>query len=168
MAGNEGSETTGRTSMERTSDTELVWTRSFRAPARIVFDAYTKPEHVRRWWAPASRGVTLLQCDADVRAGGTYRYVLGAGTQEIAAFSGRYVEVERPTRLVYTQVFEAFPGAEAVVTVSFEEKGGVTKLVAHERYPSKEALDGAVAAGMEEGARESFEQLDRVVASLRA
>jgi len=165
-AGREG-ETTGRTSMERTSDTELVMTRTFRAPARIVFDAYTRPEHVKRWWAPASRGIALVQCEADVRAGGTYRYVLGSGGEVVAAFSGSYLEVEPPTRLVYTQVFEAFPGAEAVVTVSFEEKGGMTTLVAHERYPSKEALDGAVAAGMEEGARESFEQLDRLVTSLR-
>jgi uncharacterized protein YndB with AHSA1/START domain len=156
-----------RTSLERTSDKELRITRTFPAPARVVFDAYTRPEHVKRWWAPASRGVTLAECNADVRPGGTYRYVLASGKDVIAAFSGRYLEVEPPARLVYTQVFEMFPGAEATITVTFEERDGVTTLVAKEVYPSKEALDGALASGVEEGAKESVEQLGKLVASLR-
>src|SRR3982074_1848354 len=131
-----------RTSMERTSDREIVITRTFRAPADIVFDAWTRPEHVRRWWAPQSRGVTLVECDADVRPGGAYRYVLARGKAERFAFFGKYLEVARPTRLVYTQSFES-PDAEAVVTLSFEERDGSTTLVAHELYPSKEVLDGA-------------------------
>lgn len=156
-----------RTSVERTSEREIVITRTFRAPARIVFEAWTRPEHVRRWWAPESRGVSLKQCDADVRPGGTYRYVLAREGMEICAFSGKYMEVEPPTRLVYTEWFEPIPGAEALVTVSFEERGGSTTLVVHELFPSKEALDGALASGMESGMAESFDQLDKLVASLR-
>jgi uncharacterized protein YndB with AHSA1/START domain len=131
-----------------------------------VFDAFTKPEHVRRGWAPKSRGVTLVECDADVRPGGAYRYVLARGKAERFAFLGKYVEIARPTRLVYTQSFEPMPG-EAVVTVSFEERDGSTTLVSYELYPSKEALDAALSSGMEDGMRETFEQLEELVASLR-
>jgi len=155
-----------RTSVERTSDTEIVIRRTFHAPARKVFDAWTKPEHVRRWWAPASRGVTMVQCDADVRPGGEYRYVMGRESERVG-FSGKYLEIERPTRLVSTQCFDPFPGAEAMVTVSFEERDGSTTLVAREVYPSKEALDSALEAGMEDGARETLDQLDELVATLR-
>lgn len=154
-----------QTSLKRTSDKEIVITRTFRAPAHIVFDAWTQPEYVRRWWAPESRGVILVQCDADVRPGGAYRYVLARGKTEQFAFSGKYVEITRPTRLVYTQSFEPIPG-EAIITVSFEERDGSTTLVAREVYPSKEALDGALKSGMEDGMRETFDQLDELVASL--
>jgi len=158
---------TDRTSMERTSETELVWKRTLGAPAKIVFEAYTKPEHVRRWWASPARGVEMSECVADVRAGGTYRYVLTRGGKVLCAFSGTYVEITRPTRIVYTQRLE--PGTEeAVVTVTFTERAGSTDLVSHERYPSKEALDGAIASGMEEGARETLEALAALVMSLSA
>jgi uncharacterized protein YndB with AHSA1/START domain len=153
------------TSLKRTSDREIVITRTFRAPAQIVFDAWTRPEHVKRWWAPRSRGVTLVECDADLRPGGAYRYVLARGKQEHFAFSGKYLEITRPTRLVYTQSLEPMPD-EAVVTVTFEERDGSTTLVAHEVYPSKEVLDGVLASDMEHGMRETFDQLDELVASL--
>jgi uncharacterized protein YndB with AHSA1/START domain len=156
----------GRMTLERTSDTEIVIKRTFRAPARLVFDAWTKPEHVKRWWAPASRGVTMVQCDADVRPGGAYRYVMGRESERIG-FSGKYLEIDRPTRLVYTQCFDPFPGADAMVTVTFEERDGVTTLVAREVYPTKEALDSAIEAGMEDGARETLDQLDELLAKLR-
>jgi uncharacterized protein YndB with AHSA1/START domain len=156
----------GRTSLERTSDREIVITRTFRAPAHIVFDAWTRPEYVKRWWAPRSRGVTLLVCDVDLRPGGTYRYVLARGQTQRFAFSGRYIEIVRPTRLVYTQSFEPVPDGESVVTVTFEERDGSTRLVAHDLYPSKEVLDGTLASGMEDGMRETFDQLDELVASL--
>lgn len=163
--------TPNRTTLDRVSDEEIVIARTFRAPARIVFDAWTLPEHVRRWWAPASRGVVVARCDADLRPGGAYRYELARGDAERFAFFGRYVEVERPTRLVYTQSFEpvlgrALPG-EALVTVSFEERDGATALVARERYPSRQVLDGVLASGMEDGMRETYEQLDALVASTR-
>jgi uncharacterized protein YndB with AHSA1/START domain len=113
----------GRTTMEVTSDREIVISRRFRARAPSVFDAWTRPEHVRRWWAPASRGLTVSQCDADLRPGGASRYVLARGAERLA-FSGRYLEITRPTRLVYTQVFEPMPGGEVVVTVTFDERDG--------------------------------------------
>jgi uncharacterized protein YndB with AHSA1/START domain len=157
--------TTNRTQMELQGERELVLSRTFRAPSEIVFDAWTKPELVRRWWAPKSHGVTVVECSADVRPGGAWRYVLGRGAERIA-FSGKYLEVARATRLVYTSWFEAIPGAEVTVTVTFEEKDGATTLVAREIYPSKEALQSALATGMEHGARETMDQLDELVASL--
>lgn len=157
-----------RTTLERTTDREIVIEHTFHAPAAIVFDAWTRPEFVRRWWAPQSRGVTLVQCDAELRPGGTYRYVLARGESERFAFSGKYLEIARPTRLVYTQCFEpAAEAGEAVVTVSFEERDGSTRLVAHELYPSKDVLDGVLASGMEDGMRETFDQLEELVVSLR-
>lgn len=156
---------TQRTQMQLTSDTELVITRTFEASAQIVFDAFTKPEFVRRWWAPASRGVTLLECAAEVKPGGTYRYVLGREGAVLVTFSGQYIEVERPTRLVYTQCMEPYPDA-VVVSVRFEERDGITTLTSHERYPSAEVRAAALGSGMEEGMRETFEQLDALVRSL--
>jgi uncharacterized protein YndB with AHSA1/START domain len=159
--------------VERTSDRELVMSRTFRASADIVYDAFTKPEYVRRWWAPATRGVTIAECVADLRPGGKYRYVLAHGERERFAFFGKYVELTHPTRLVYTQTFDPSGGCEApdeafaVVTVSFEEKAGSTLFRSHELYPSKEVLDGALSVGMEDGARETFDQLDELVASLQ-
>jgi len=154
------------TSIEVVSERELVLTRTFAAAARTVFDAWTRPELVRRWWAPASRGVSIASCDADVRPGGQYRYVLRTEKGAEIAFSGTYSVVEPPTRLVYSQVFEAFPDAPAEITVTFEEQAGTTRLVAHERYPSREALEGALASGMEDGARETLDQLAALVAEL--
>jgi uncharacterized protein YndB with AHSA1/START domain len=157
-----------RTMFERRSDRELVLTRTFDAPARIVFDCWTKPELLKRWWAPRSLGVTLLACDADVRVGGTYRYVFGHEGGPSMAFSGTYSEVSRPSRLVCTQVFEPMRAAgEAIVTATFDEQHGKTRLVLYQLYPSKEALDGAVASGMERGVRDTMEQLEELAGSLR-
>ncbi len=154
------------TMVERRSDRELVITRTFNGPARILFDAWTQPALLKRWWAPCSLGVTLLACDADVRVGGTYRYVFGRDASHPMAFSGAYVEVTPYSRLVYTQIFEPVRDAgEAIVTVVFDEERGKTRLVLRELYPSKEALDGAVASGMADGMRETMEQLDTLVES---
>jgi uncharacterized protein YndB with AHSA1/START domain len=155
---------TAETLVERRSDRELVVTRAFAAPARVMFDAWTKPEYLKRWWAPCSRGVKLLECTADVRVGGAYRYVFGRDGERAMAFSGTYSEVVVPTRLVHTQVFEpmAHVGA-AIVTATFTERDGRTVLELHQLFPSKEALDGAVASGMADGMRETFAQLDAVV-----
>jgi|SRR5580698_271502 uncharacterized protein YndB with AHSA1/START domain len=160
--------TKNRTTVERRSDRELVVTRTFCAPARIVFDAWTKPEHLKRWWAPRSLGVSLFACEADVRAGGRYRYVFGHDPKRPMAFSGTYTEVTPPSRLVWTQVFEQMRDAgEAIVTATFEERDGRTELVVHQHYASKEALDGVIASGMEKGMRETYEQLEELVGSLR-
>jgi uncharacterized protein YndB with AHSA1/START domain len=154
-----------RTTVERRSDRELVVTRSFDAPARILFEAWTKPELLKRWWAPKSRA-TLFSCEMDLRVGGTYRYVFGKSPEQTMAFSGTFTEVTPPSRLVHTQVFEPMRAAgEAIVTITFEERGGKTEVVLHQRFPSKEALDGAVASGMEDGMRETLDQLDALVAA---
>ena len=153
-----------RTTVERKSERELVVTRTFNGPARIVFEAWTKPELLKRWWAPKSTGVSLLSCEADVRVGGRYRFEFGYDASKPMAFFGRYIEVTPHSRLVWTND-ESDEGA--VTTVTFEEKGGKTLLVMHELYPSKEALDGAV-AGMEGGMPELFAQLDELLDTLGA
>jgi uncharacterized protein YndB with AHSA1/START domain len=156
--------TKNRTTVERRSERELVVTRTFNGPARIVFEAWTKPELLKRWWAPKSTGVSLLSCEADVRVGGTYRFVFGHGSSKPVAFYGKYIEVTPHSRLVWTND-ESDDGA--VTTVTFEERGGKTLLVMHELYPSKKALDGAI-AGMEGGMGETFEQLDELLVTLGA
>lgn len=145
--------------MERTSERELVVTRTFNGPARIVFEAWTKPELLKRWWAPKSTGLALLSCEADVRAGGRYRFELGHEASKPMAFFGRYLEVMLHSRLVWTNE-ESDDGA--VTTVTFEEKAGKTLLVMRELYPSKEALDRVI-AGMEDGLPESLDQLDELL-----
>jgi uncharacterized protein YndB with AHSA1/START domain len=168
-----GSAAASQTRLTRVSDRELVMERTFAGPARIVFEAWTKPELVSRWWAPAALGVSMVSCDADLRVGGAYRYVLGhrqPGAQ--FAFSGEYTEITPHTRLVYTSFFEPtadgrIPGVEAViVTVTFEERDGRTHLVSREMYPSKDVLDMAVASGMEKGVHITMDQLDALVSSL--
>src|SRR4029453_9267374 len=127
-----------RTTVERKSARELVVTRTFNGPARIVFEAWTRPELFKRWWAPKSTGVSLLSCEMDVRVGGQSRLVFGDGASKPMEFFGKYIEVTPHSRLVWTNE-ESDDGA--VTTVTFEEKGGKTLLVLHELYPSKEALD---------------------------
>ena len=154
--------------MELRSDREIIFSRAFNGPARIVFDAWTKPEYVKRWWAPKSHCVSIVEADADVRVGGSYRYVFRKEDNgDEFAFSGKYTEITPPSRLVYTQIFEPMREAGAViVTVTFEERGGKTHLVSHELYPSKEAREGALSSGMEHGALETMDQLDELVASM--
>jgi uncharacterized protein YndB with AHSA1/START domain len=156
------------TIVERTTDRELVVTRTFNAPAHIVFDAWTKPELLKRWWAPKSFGVSLFECESDLREGGAYRYAFGRDPKNPEVFSGRYVEVNAPSRLVLTQVYERMRDAgEAVVTATFEESQGKTLLTLQQLFPSKEALEGALASGMEAGMRVTLDQLDALVASMR-
>ena len=148
-----------RTTVERKSERELVVTRTFNAPARIVFEAWTNPELLKQWWAPKSFGVSFLSCEADVRTGGAYRFVFGhPSSEQPMEFFGRYVEVAPPSRLAWTN--EEGGEGGAVSTVTFEERGGGTLVVMHDLYPSKEALDGAVASGSTSGFSEAFEQLD--------
>ena len=152
-----------RTTVERKSDRELVITRTFDGPVRLVFEAWTKPELLKRWWALKSSGMSLLSCEADVRVGGKYRFEFGRdGSKPMMAFFGKYIEVVPNARLVWTNE-ESDDGA--VSTVTFEEKDGKTLLVMHELYPSKEALDGII-AGMEGGMPETFAQLDELLVTL--
>src|SRR5258708_11624147 len=155
-----------RTTVERKSERELVVTRTINGPARIVFEAFTKPELLKRWWAPKSFGVSLLSCEADVRVGGQYRFVFGHGDSKPMAFFGKYLEVTPPSRLVWTN--EEGEDVGPVTTVTFEEKGGKTLLVMHDLYPSKEALDAAMASGEKAGMSETLDQLDELVVTLGA
>jgi uncharacterized protein YndB with AHSA1/START domain len=154
-----------RTTVERKSERELIVTRTINGPARIVFEAFTRPELLKRWWVPKSSGLSLLSCEADARVGGRYRLVFDHGGSKPLEFHGRYVEVTPYSRLVWTN--EEGDDGGAVTTVTFEEKGGKTLLVMHDLYPSKEALDGAL-VGMEGGMRETLEQLDELVVTLGA
>lgn len=161
--GSEPTPVTNSTTVERTSEREFAVTRTFDAPARLVFEAWTKPELLKLWWAPKSMGMSLVSCEADVRVGGTYRLVFGLGGSKTMAFFGKYLEVKPHSRLVWTN--EEGDG-EAVTTVTFEEQAGKTLLVLRERHPSKEAVDEAIGFG--EGLRETFGQLDELLATLRA
>ena len=150
------------TTIERKAEREIVVTRTFNGPARIVFEAWTKPELFRRWWVPKSIGMSLLSCEMDVRVGGRYRLEFAHGDSRMAFF-GTYKEVTPHSRLVWTND-ESDGGA--VSTVTFEERGGKTLLVYHEIYPSKEALDAN--AGMENAMAETFGQLDELLVTLSA
>jgi uncharacterized protein YndB with AHSA1/START domain len=147
------------TTVERKSDRELVVTRTFDAPARLVFEAWTRPELFRQWWLPKSMDMALDSCEMDVRVGGGYRLVFVGG----AAFFGKYLEVTPPSRLVWTN--EEGGEAGPVTTVTFEEKAGKTLLVLHELYPSKEALDAA-GTGAADAMQETFGQLDELLVAL--
>jgi uncharacterized protein YndB with AHSA1/START domain len=151
---------TNPTTVTRKSEREVIITRIFNAPARLVFEAWTKPELLKRWWVPKSAGLRFLACDADVRVGGGYRFEFIHGAGKPMAFFGKYLEVTPHSRLVWTND-ESADGA--ITTVTFEEKDGKTVLVLHELYPSKEALDATIAAGMEGGMPESFGQLDELL-----
>src|SRR3954451_7422880 len=149
----EPTHTKNPTTVERTSDRELVVTRTFNAPARIMYEAWSKPELFRRWWTPKSSGVTMLSCEMDVRTGGTYRLEFGQDAANSRAFFGKYIEVIPPSRIVWTND-EGEEGA--VTTVTFEEKDGKTLLVVRDLYPSKDALDEAIASGSTSGFDEQF------------
>lgn len=155
--------TKNRTTVERTSDREVVVTRTFNAPARIVFEAWTTPELFKQWWVPKSMGMSMLSCTMDVRTGGKYVLVFVHGDSPPMEFYGRYIEVTPPSRIVWTND-ESDQGA--ITTVTFEEKGGRTLLVVHELYPSKEAFEAE--HGMEEAMGETFGQLDELLATLGA
>ena len=151
------------TTVERKSERELVTTRTFNGPARIVFEAWTKPELFKRWWVPKSMGMSLLSCEMDVRVGGRYRLEFSNEGSK-SAFFGTYKEVTPHSRLVWTNE-ESEDGA--ITTVTFEEKDGKTLLVMHELYPSKEALDAA-GTGAADAMVETFAQLDELLVTLGA
>jgi uncharacterized protein YndB with AHSA1/START domain len=147
-----------RTTVEPKSDRELVVTRTFNGPPRIVFEAWTRPELFKQWWVPKSFGLSLLSCDMDARTGGTYRLVFAHG-ESTMAFHGTYLEVTPPSRLVWTN--EEGDSVQ-ITTVTFEEKGDMTLLTMHELYPSKAARDAAI-SGEKSGMAETFEQLDELL-----
>ena len=154
-----------RTTSGRKSARELFVTRTVNGPARLVFEAWTKAELFRQWWVPKSLGLTLLSCDLDVRPGGKYKLVFRHGDAEMA-FYGRYTEVTPPSRLAWTNEEGGEDGA--VTTVTFEEQRGQTLVVLTELYPSKEALDAAIASGSTSGdMNETFDQLEELLGTLK-
>jgi uncharacterized protein YndB with AHSA1/START domain len=150
-----------RTVVQRKSDRELVVTRTFNAPAHIVFEAWSKPELFKQWWVPKSVGMSMLSCDMDIRTGGTYRLVFShPAFDQPMAFFGTYKEVTPHKRLVWTNE-DSDQGA--VTTVTFEENAGKTLVTFHELYPTTAALEEAL-AGSAEGLPEQFAQLDELLA----
>jgi len=160
----EPADTKNDATVERTSERELVVTRTINGPARLVFEAWTKPELMERWWTPKSFPISLLSCEMDVRVDGRYRLEFGYEDSTFEFF-GRYLEVTPPSRLVWTN--DEGEG-QTITTVTFDETDGGTRLVIHDLYPSKEALDGAIASGSTSGMPESLAQLDELVVSLSA
>lgn len=155
-----------QTTTERKSERELVVTRSFNGPARIVFEAWTKPELFRRWWLPKSFGLTMVSCEMDVRVGGGYRLAIAVcnDTANPKMFFGKYTDVVPHSRIVWTNEEDGEGGP--ITTVTFEEKGGQTQVVMHDLYPSKKALDEAIASGSTSCAGETFSQLEEVLGTL--
>jgi uncharacterized protein YndB with AHSA1/START domain len=164
MAAGRNESTPGKspTTVERRSDRELVVTRAFKAPARIVFGAWTKAELFQRWWVPESFGLDLLSCEMDVRVGGRYCLTFRHGDSTMEFF-GTYLEVAPNSRLAWTNE-EA--GGNTITTVTFEENAGETLVVVRDLYPSKEALDAAIASGATGGLPDQFEQLEKLLATL--
>jgi uncharacterized protein YndB with AHSA1/START domain len=153
---------TGSAEVTLPSDTEILITRSFDAPAELVFDVWTTPEHVRNWWGWETDQMRV--CEIDLRVGGGYRFVAGDDDREVA-FRGVYQEIDRPHRLVSTEVYEPYPESESLNTLTLEEDDGVTTmriLVAHQ---TKEARDATIASGMERGLQHSLDRVDKILAS---
>lgn len=152
------------TMLSTPSDREIVITRVFNAPCRLVFEAWTTPEHVRHWYGPAD--LTLSVCEIDLRPGGSYRYVLRDAAGQEYAFSGVYREVVPHVRLVYTDRFEGAPVPGALVTVTFEEHDGKTTLTSRSLYPTVEARDAHIRSGMEQGMRDTLDRLEERLQTL--
>ena len=148
------------------SDQEIRMTRLFDAPRTLVFDAMTKPEHVRQWWGCLGEGYSVPVCEIDLRPGGAWRFVNRHPKGE-AAFHGEYREIAPPSRLVFTEIFEAFPDTVSVVTAELTEEGGKTRLIATVQYPSLDVRDAVIASGMARGAATSYDRLEDLVAELQ-
>ncbi len=146
------------------SDREVLVTRSFNAPRRLVWEAVSKPEHVRQWWGLRSMPMTV--CEIDHRVGGKWRFVVRAPDGSEHAWSGVYNEIHAPERVVNTEVYENIPGAESLVTATFDERDGRTYLTTRMLHKSKENRDGYIHAGAEGGMRETFTRLDELLAKM--
>lgn len=148
------------------SDQEIRMTRVFDAPRHLVFEAMTKPEHVKQWWGRLGEGYSVPVCEIDLRVGGAWRFVNRHPKGEVA-FHGEYREITPPSRLVFTEIFEQFPDSVSVVTTELTDEGGRTRMTATVRYPSLEVRDMVLASGMSRGAGISYDRLDDLVASLQ-
>ena len=149
------------------SDQEIILTRLFDAPRRLVFEAMTKPEHVKKWWGILDERYSVLVCDIDLRPGGAWRFV-GKHPQGEVEFYGVYREIAPPDRLVFTEIYKPFPHVESVVTTVFTEERGKTRMTVTALYPSKDVRDTVLQSGMEHGAAKSYDRLEEVAAALQA
>jgi uncharacterized protein YndB with AHSA1/START domain len=149
------------------SDTEITMTRLFDAPRDLVWEAMTKPEHVRRWWGCLDEGYSVPVCEIDLRVGGTWRFVGRGPEGDYPAFYGEYREIDRPERLVYTEIFEPYPDAGSLVTQLLTEYQGKTRLTVTARYDSRATRDTVLGTGMEKGAAISYDRLEDVVEGLQ-
>ena len=150
--------------VELPSDTEILMRRTFDAPRQLVFDAFTKPEHLVHWWG--LRGSTLLECNLDARPGGTWRTVMRDANGEETVFFGEIREVTPPERFVWTFGFEGMPGEPGPEEMTFEEQGGKTTVTSRSFFPDKETRNALLQSGMEAGAVETYERLDEYLATL--
>ena len=148
------------------SDREIVLTRLFDAPRRLVFEALTRPEHVRHWWGLLDNRYSVTECEIDLRPGGAWRYV-GLGPQGEYAFYGVYREVVPPERLVFTEIYAPFPDVESVVTSALTEENGKTRMTVTALYPSKDVRDMVMGTGMAKGAAISYDRLEDLVITLQ-
>lgn len=148
------------------SDTEIRMTRIFDAPRALVFDAMTRPEHVKEWWGRLGEGYSVPVCEIDLRVGGAWRFINRHPKGE-AAFRGIYREITPPERLVFTEVFEEYPDAESIVTSEFTEESGKTRLIVTVAYPSQQVRDAVVQSGMARGAAISYDRLEDLVVELK-
>jgi uncharacterized protein YndB with AHSA1/START domain len=148
------------------ADQEIHMTRLFDAPRRLVFEAMTKPEHIRRWWGILDDQHSVTVCEVDLRPGGTWRFV-GRGPKGEYAFRGVYREIAAPERCVFTEIFEPFPDAESVVTSTLTEENGKTRLTVTVVYPSKHVRDMVIGTGMAKGAAISYDRLEEVAIELQ-
>ena len=147
------------------SEREIVLTRLFDAPARLVFEAMTRPEHVKRWWGILDDKHSVSRCEIDLRPGGAWHFV-GRGPQGEAGFHGVYREITPPERLVYTEIFDPYPDVESVVTQILTEENGKTRMTVKCLYPSVEVRDMVIGTGMEKGAAISYDRLEEVAKDL--
>jgi uncharacterized protein YndB with AHSA1/START domain len=148
------------------SDREIVLTRLFDAPRQLVFEAMTKPEHVRRWWGILDEHHSVTVCEIDLRPGGTWRFA-GRGPRGDYGFHGVYREVAAPERVVFTEIFDPFPDVESVVTSVLTEEAGKTRLTATCLYPDQQVRDMVLGTGMTRGAGISYDRLEDLVSALQ-
>jgi uncharacterized protein YndB with AHSA1/START domain len=149
------------------SDREIHITRVFDAPRHLVFEAMSKPEHIKRWWGILDEGYSVPECEVDLRPGGAWRFVNRTPRGEVVAFYGVYREITPPERMVFTEIFEPFPDSESVVTAVFTEENGKTRLTLTSLYPSLEVRDMVLKSGMERGAAISYDRLEEVARQLQ-
>ncbi len=154
---------TGTLKVTTPTDREIVLTRVFDAPRRMVFDAFSKPELLKRWFGP--RGWSLVVCEVDLRVGGGFRFVLRSPDGKEMGMRGVYREITPPERSVHIESFDDYPGSDSQVTATFIEQGGKTTMTATVLYPSKEVRDIVIKSGMEHGAAESYDKLAELLAS---